>query len=451
MLATLVCLAWLMTLAAGTTTASSFLATWQGSTLPLFGNDSLLDLVFPGTHDTLTGDLSTRIADNSNNMPAPLADLLHDLVPAGEFGDFVHGEAQTQNASVTDMLDYGLRFFDFRLTYTEPPAGENRTHSWYGLHFCETNQPALVYLEQISAWLDAHPSELVVLWLSHHGAPCENGTMQYPGTTPAIRQAFWAELVDVIGATRLFNASRHQANATPLYQLVAEGVQVAVYASDYKEFTASSPLALDACLIDNYLLQDIAGHAPAMAAKQWSAFGAMDVTLQAAKAQGRFVLMSLATSTPYFQVARAAELRFDGNSTSAAAKCAAEFAIPGMTEWCPPLLLDISQLTNYYNQRMLSLALAAGFAFPNAIYLDDVDVDGTIRTGLSIASQETERFAYVAVVIESRRRSACAQPDAPQAACASLANNLASLLQQYPAVQWNQPAFGRLIDWPPLD
>ena len=38
-----------------------FLPTWQRELLPLIGNMTILDLSLPGTHGTLTSDLSTNV------------------------------------------------------------------------------------------------------------------------------------------------------------------------------------------------------------------------------------------------------------------------------------------------------------------------------------------------------------------------------------------------------
>jgi hypothetical protein len=37
------------------------------------------------------------------------------------------------------------------------------------------------------------------------------------------------------------------------------------------------------------------------------------------------------------------------------AECASAFHLPGMSAWCPPQLLDVSQLTGYYKQQTLEV------------------------------------------------------------------------------------------------
>ena len=47
---------------------------------------------------------------------------------------------------------------------------------------------------QVRAWLDAHPTEVVVLWLSKHGNNCATGNEAYAGVLPATKQSFWAQV-----------------------------------------------------------------------------------------------------------------------------------------------------------------------------------------------------------------------------------------------------------------
>lgn len=43
--------------------STSFLSNWMGQLLPLLGASPLLELSLPGTHDTLTYDLSTTVSE----------------------------------------------------------------------------------------------------------------------------------------------------------------------------------------------------------------------------------------------------------------------------------------------------------------------------------------------------------------------------------------------------
>ena len=181
-------------------------SSWMGGLWPVISNLTLLDLSVVGTHDSLTYDLSDRFADNDlPQFPPWLAALLHNL-PEGEVGEFVRRQAVTQNATLTEQLDGGARFIDFRITFSRPPSddaegrgsgsgsdntNDDGSYNWYGVHTLETRQPALTYLAELKEWLVSHPTELVVVWLSRHSSTCATGTDQFPGTTPADRQACW--------------------------------------------------------------------------------------------------------------------------------------------------------------------------------------------------------------------------------------------------------------------
>ena len=200
---------------------------------------------------------------------------------------------------MTTFLDAGIRFIDFRIVYSKPPSsrlsdtdevvehmGGNESErtrdeldqekksdvneQWYGLHMFQTNQPALSYLQDIRDWLIEHPTELVVLWLSRHGTNGATGDDQYPKTDDAVKVAFWDEIVSLFGAEMLLNTSTTPVNTTSLADLLGvetttskhgvtrQQTQVVIYAEDWKRFTGSSELAVDAkAHLTNQLLSSL--------------------------------------------------------------------------------------------------------------------------------------------------------------------------------------------------
>jgi hypothetical protein len=196
--------------------------------MPIIGNATILDLSLPGTHDSLTYDSSTTVADLAEELPPRVSNLLHNI---GDFLGIAYAlrnlvsvrcelwvlpscqllaqlsvtpavrtvmmdflvlalQVVTQGLNVTQQLDSGVRFIDFRLTLSRPPykgaahntwlghlanmlnmfpSPDTATYDWYSMHMIESNQPALSYFQQIRVWLDAHPSEVLVLWMSRHG------------------------------------------------------------------------------------------------------------------------------------------------------------------------------------------------------------------------------------------------------------------------------------------
>jgi len=109
------------------------------------------------------------------------------------------------------------------------------------------------------------------------------------------------------------------------------------------------------------------------------------------KPQGKFYLYSLANSPPGTAVQDAGKLNFLAppavDIMNTRTSCAQAFNIPNMSTrpWCPSTLLDVGQLGNFYAQIAIAAAYAGnpseGWDLPNAIYIDAVDVDGTLRIG----------------------------------------------------------------------
>jgi len=139
-------------------------------------------------------------------------------------------------------------------------------------------------------------------------------------------------------------------------------------------------------------------------------------------------------------------------------KCSQLFSgIPGITGWCPVHLLDISQLQNYYNQIIFENAVQNQYMFPNAIYLDALDIDGTIRVGTQVykkrnfensllSDHEVVRYAYAYSVILSNLVSICGPQPSQQ--CAQWMARLRQLRSVYPMQRWDDLGNGRSATWP---
>ena len=68
--------------------SDSFLSNWMGELMPVLGDSPVLDLSLPGTHDTLTYDLSTTVSEGGIDELYRLAELLHnktDVIPGKNF------------------------------------------------------------------------------------------------------------------------------------------------------------------------------------------------------------------------------------------------------------------------------------------------------------------------------------------------------------------------------
>jgi len=214
------------------TTANGFdLANWMGQLSPVLGNATILDLSLPGTHDSMTYDLSDTLSERYEGMSAATSALLHTLTPVVA-GRFIRKQGQTQGISITDMLAGGIRFFDFRIMYSRAPDHMFGKKDWYCLHGCETKRKAIEYLREVREWLEDHPTEVVVIWASRHGNTELTGTDQYPGTTPAERQAFFKQVEGVFGPL-LMDAGRM--NETRVLDLQKQNKRLLWFASDFVE------------------------------------------------------------------------------------------------------------------------------------------------------------------------------------------------------------------------
>ena len=112
---------------------ASWLADWMGNMGPVIANKTVLDLSLPGSHDTMTYDLSTAMSDGYEGLPSIVTTILHALTPLVA-GEFIRDQGRTQGLNITEQLEGGLRFIDFRIMYTSSPAAANqqptvRTHA----------------------------------------------------------------------------------------------------------------------------------------------------------------------------------------------------------------------------------------------------------------------------------------------------------------------------------
>ena len=332
---------------------------WMYCLQPIIGNLNITDFNLPGTHDSLTFDLSETIADDANDLSPFWAKFLHDLKDFDGLGKFIKKQAQTQTLNLTSQLDQGIRFLDFRITYSSAPKkNSSSTHYWYGVHLVQTNQQIFVYLKQINQWLLAHPTEIVVLWISRHGNACNT---VYPNVPIDVLEELWTQIESIFG-NRMYRI-----NDNLIYNdLIKNGKQIIFYVSDYKNITNGHDNAIPGCLIDNQLGDHINNESYTQKYLQHTfeesrSRRKTDIDL------GKLYLLSMAASAPSDQEWTTAFLEYQPFFKKALTKdCTDSFNLPGMT-WCPPTLLEISKLTNYYNQISFSFALKNNLVLKNYV------------------------------------------------------------------------------------
>jgi hypothetical protein len=295
----------------------TFLPHWMHEfyTTELLEHTRLIDLSLPGSHDSLSYHLSLTISEDGMDHLTQLVKLLHRLsggtlhLLPGDMEEFFRMQAKTQQLSITQQLDNGIRFLDLRIMY------ESDTNTWYSMHFMQSKHPVQQYLQQIRHWLDAHPHEIIVIWLSKHGSTTDTGQAQYPGVTPQQKQQFWNMYC------HMFQGLLQSTNETSIFttsvaDLIRNNHRVISYVSDYQQFTqASSPqlksFALDAATIQNtYDGGDGVFDAHDMVQTHLAYFHNATENNARINAKQGFTLLAMNTASPSWQVISAAKHQF---------------------------------------------------------------------------------------------------------------------------------------------
>lgn len=290
----------------------TLLPNWMGAFYEagLLNDTRIIDLALPGSHDSLSYDLSLTVSDDGIDNLTRLAALLHALsggalkLLPGDLEEFFRMQGKTQQLTLSQQLDNGIRFLDVRIMW-EPDKKE-----WYSIHFMQSKLPAEDYLRQIRAWLDAHPHEVIVIWLSKHGSPTATGQSQYPGVTPAQKHQFWDKYCHIFDGL-LQHANETSIFTTPLSDMIEKNHRIVSYVSDYAEFTQLSPLALDAANIQNaFDGGEGVFHEKQLLQAHIDYFKNATVNNAHVNARRGFTLLAMNTASPSWQVIAAAKRQF---------------------------------------------------------------------------------------------------------------------------------------------
>jgi hypothetical protein len=452
-----------------------FLPNWMGAFVAAgaFHSVTLMDLSLPGTHDSVTYDLSLTVSEAGLDKFHELEALLHKLsknsvkLLPGDLENFFRMQAKTQQLTLTQQLDNGIRFLDLRIMRESDKTAGNSSH-WYSIHFMQSRKTVANYLHEIRNWVDLHPHEVVVLWLSQHGNPSTTGDDQFPGVTSEEKEIFWQSYLEILDGV-LLDRRESSIFETPVVELIKRQHRVITFASDYQQLTRSSPYALDARNIQNrYDGGDGVFDAAVVLKKHDDYFQDAEKNNADATKNFGFTLLGMNTAVSSWQTIHVAAKLF---LHSTLYPCASHIHIPGVSHWCPETLLDIAQLASYYNQISIDKALNEKFAFPNAFYLDALDFDGTIRTGSLLldganrgtSAFNTSKFAYVYTIIEYNRQRTCSVETDPAGVdstirdspvfsvsngCTVLASEIEKRRQKNPLQLWDEPMHGRHRGWP---
>jgi hypothetical protein len=440
---------------------TSFEANWMGRLSPVLSNLSLLNLSLPGTHDTMTYDLSTTISDNANDISQTLAWILHELAPILnilEIGEFVRTLAVTQGLNITQQLDAGIRFLDFRLTYSAKALHPSTDpYKWYCLHLLESNAKAIDYLRHVRSWLDDHPTEIIVLWFSHHGC---NGCSDTYQVSAAIQRLFWANFTSMFNGI-LYDFSRGPLLQTTIAQMLSRNERVVVYAGEYENMTNSSNFAVSDALLDNQFAGDQSDPKGGVQNSIDTFRDSNDHIAQNLDQDGNMLYLVSMAGGADDQMTYATELTYFPwliNVTDTKAKCAALYGTPNMTEYCPMTLQEQSLMKNYYDQIAFEAAVQNRYGLPNAIYLGGVDVNGTFRVGPDYFSPVLPpvnpprpygdaKYSYTGTVALINVFRACPLNNTREE-CKAAEALARSRKELFPITRWQDDYYGRQSVWP---
>ena len=348
------------------------------------------------------------------------------------------------------------------------------TPVWYSLHMMQSVSTSATYFKEIRSWLDTHPQEIVVMWLSKHGSACATGEEQYPHVSVEQKQTFFKEILDIFNGV-VVDYSITKLNETTINTMLERNHRVVLYTSDYVEVTGyssdviasgTSYYALNGCDVDNDLGNPGSSDIVNTVTWQKSMFAAANERKAVDKTQQKFYLVSYAGASP--QSIPLATMKFGvfgkipATDAELTAQCAAVYNIPGMT-WCPETLLDTSQLSNYYSQiameELIQTMLQSNntYGLPNGIYINAVDsLDGTIRTGTQVlwgknrspdTTHATQGFCYVDSFVLYNVLNVCNAMARPSADCIKYRDLLIQRRAKNPITLWDDAAFGRLSNW----
>eukprot|EP00435_Cladocopium_sp_Y103_P049052 s321_g14.t1 len=354
----------------------NFLSQWMGLMLPVIGHKTLWELCLPGTHDTLTYDLSDRPAIGDS---IPYIGLLEgDHFPSRYLRNKVSEEvivkvSKCQTIDVEGQLRGGIRFMDFRVIYSRG--------RWMGVHGLETQSGASQYLQQICRWLHQHPQEIVVLWLSRHGNEHRTGSEQYPNTSVEVKQSFFHEILGIFDGL-VVDREETPLETTAIRSLVERNKRLVLICSDWEQFTGCSSKALDAAVIENHLP---GGFDDPVVGPLQEFCDLSNGSNGSPEEQSKYHIVSLANAADEVAVKRQIMQTLSGNLLKL---LDTKMISPGKSkfDYVPELVellwrLDHSaRFTNYHAQIVLETVWSRCH-LPQAIYIDMVTDTGGIEIG----------------------------------------------------------------------
>ncbi|KAM6964736.1 PI-PLC X domain-containing protein 1-like [Tautogolabrus adspersus] len=130
---------------------------WMSQLPPELHNSSLFMLAIPGSHDSMSYDLDI----NSSIIEPDRLKIFSKIYCARMI---VYRWAVTQEETITQQLDAGVRYFDMRIARKPNDTNPTRLFFYHGLY---TRTDVETVLKVINDWAEKHPKEIIILALSH--------------------------------------------------------------------------------------------------------------------------------------------------------------------------------------------------------------------------------------------------------------------------------------------
>ncbi|XP_039644282.1 PI-PLC X domain-containing protein 1-like [Perca fluviatilis] len=161
---------------------------WMSQLAPQLQDTPLYKLAIPGSHDSMSYDL-----DINSTIIEP--DELKKLSPILCARELVRTAATTQDVTITQQLDAGVRYFDLRISRKTNDPEPNKFYFYHGL--C-TRTDAETVLRDINDWAGKHPKEILILALSHFKDFDNNIEELHHNLIESIKTVFGAKLCNKV-------------------------------------------------------------------------------------------------------------------------------------------------------------------------------------------------------------------------------------------------------------
>jgi len=133
-------------------------ASWMGclvKSAPGFGAVPISGLTLPGAHNAGTFNLDRQAFDTQRGS------VCTDFAPEhAKLGNVFSRWHMTQDETITEQLDHGVRFIDLQVAYN---GNGSPTQGWRVVESQFSQWPLYDYLDQIAEWAKHHPSEVVIV------------------------------------------------------------------------------------------------------------------------------------------------------------------------------------------------------------------------------------------------------------------------------------------------